>query len=223
MPDAKTASHGDLRAWLLVVSLALIAAIHAALALLLTRTVTSRMLLREGEMAQQFLTSVVKAEDSGSHLFDQPAPSPALQSFSRHVENIPGTVRVNIYSPDGFIRYSTEKNFIGLQFPDNVELTEAVQGKLISKLDEVSDNDKPEHLAMNRFKGDQLVEAYIPVSNASGKVVTVVEFYREPQMVQQTVADIRRIIWAAAGLSGLILFIAIGLAVMFGTRRMTPH
>ena len=220
MLDIKGRGQAGPRLWLLVSSLALIAAVHAGLAILLTRTVTGRLLLREGETAQQFLNSVVKAEDSGGRLFDTPAPSTALQSFSRHVENLPGVVRANIYSLDGFIRFSTEKSLIGLQFRDNTELTEAAQGKLISKLDEVSDGDKPEHLAMNRFTGDELVEAYIPVSDASAKIVAVVEFYREPQMVQQTVADIRRMIWAAAGLSGLILFAALGLAVTIGTRRM---
>ena len=57
----------------------------------------------------------------------------------------------------------------------------------------------------------------------AGKVVTVVEFYREPEMVQHTVADISHIIWIAAGLSGLILFAAIVLAVAFGSRRMKAN
>ena len=220
MTDTKGPSPADPRLWLLVTSLALIAAIHAGLALLLTNTVTDRFLLREGELAQQFLNGVLKAENSGSHLFDTPAPSAALQSFSHHVENLPGTVRANVYSLDGFIRFSTERNLIGLQFPDNEELTEAAKGQLISKLDKAFDNDKPEHLAINRFKGDELVEAYIPVNDVDGKIVAVVEFYREPELMKQTVADIRRIIWAAAGLSGLILFVALGLAVTFGARRM---
>ena len=210
----------DIRLWLIVASLTLIVAIHAGLALTLTRSVTSRILLREGEVTQEFLNSIVAAEDSGDHLFDAPAPSQALMSLSAHVRNLPGTARANIYSLDGFIRYSTEKNLIGLQFQDNEELSEAAKGKLISKLDAATDNDKPEHLAMNRFKGDVLVEAYIPVKDAAGKIVTVVEFYRKAEMVKQTVADISRIIWTAAGFSGLILFIALSLAMAFGTRRL---
>jgi len=209
-----------LRLWLIVISLLLIAAVHLTLAAGLSRVVTDRLLQREGEVAREFLNSVIRAEDSGSHLFDTPAPSPALASFSAHVQSLPGTVRANIYSLDGFIRYSTDAKFIGLQFRDNAEVAEAAGGKLIAKLETVADDDKPEHLAMNRHEGDQLVEAYIPVSDPAGKTVAVVEFYREPGMVQAIVDDIGTRIWLAAGLSGAILFGAIVIAISFGTRRM---
>lgn len=210
----------DLRLWLIVASLLLIVGVHAGLALALTRSVTSRILQREGEVAQEFLNNAVATGNIGEHLFDTPAPSPALTAFSAHVKSLPGTARANIYSLDDFIRYSTEKNLIGLQFKGNEELVESARGQIITNLDAVSDSDKPEHLAMNRFTGEELIEAYIPVKDASGKVVAVVEFYREPTMVQDTAADIRRTIWVAAALSGLILLIASGLMIAFGTRRM---
>lgn len=210
----------DLRIWLIVASLLLIAAIHAGLAQILTRSVTSRILQREGDVAQEFLDGVIAAENGGDHLFDTPAPSPALTSFAAHVQSLPGTARANIYSLDGFIRYSSEKNLIGLQFKDNEELLESAKGLLITSLEAVSDSDKPEHLAMNRFTGEELIEAYIPVKDASGKVVAVVEFYREPTMVKETLADITRVIWLAAALSGLILIAAAGLMMALAKRQI---
>ncbi len=201
----------DNRRWSVVACLIAITAINAASAEVLGRAVAHRIVLHDGQVAQEFLNSIIATEASGGRLFDTPAPGPALVSFANYVRNLPGMVRANIYSLDGFIRYSTEPNLIGLKFTDNPELTASFEGKLISKLETVSD--KPEHLALNRLSGEQLVEAYIPVGDGKGGVAAVVEFYKNPAAVKAVIGEVRGLIWLSAALGGLLTFLALSAAL----------
>ena len=103
----------DIRLWFVVISLVTIVAVNTISAFFLSKYVSEHLVDREGEVAQEFLNSIVSAEGSGLKLFEGPAPNPALQSFANHVNNLPGVVRANIYSPDFFIRYSTNANLVG--------------------------------------------------------------------------------------------------------------
>lgn len=184
--------------------LVVIALADAAVTLVFSRSIADRIVLREVAVAQEFLDSIVNAEDIGSRLFDPPA----LQSFSTHVVSLPDIVRANVYAPDGFIRFSTEPNLIGLGFSDNDELTRGLAGELIAKLEEVSEGDKTEHLALNRLPGVKLVEAYIPVRDHAGQVVAVVEFYRKPDAVEAIIGAVTQFVWLSAALSGAIIVLA---------------
>ena len=195
-----------MRFWLMALALIAIVAVHFGLAVTISRMVSDRLVQREAEITQEFLNSILAAEGTAAELFAVPAPSPALSSFAAHVTSLPGIIRANIYAPDGFIRFSTEANLTGLQFKDNAELAEAFGGRIVAKLEEIAEARKSEQLALNRQRGEMLVEAYVPVGGPDGKVVAVVEFYRSGDMVEQTVSDIRLRICVAAALSAAILF-----------------
>lgn len=208
----------DIRIWLIAASILAIVAVNAVLALVLTRSVTDSLLMREGQVSQEFLNSIIAGEESAARLFDPADQGAALASFGMHVRSLPGTIRANIYSPDGFIRHSTEPNLLGLQFLDNAELAMSFKGQIMAKLEEVTDSGKGEHLALNRMAGEQVVEAYIPVNGPDGRVVAVVEFYRTAEVVKATVQSIGRTIWLAAGVSGVILFLALAGVALAGRR-----
>lgn len=207
----------DLRLWFVAISIAAIVVINTLSALLLSRYVSQSFINREGEVAREFLNSIISAEQSGQHLFDTPAPSAALQSFSGHVRNLPGVVRANIYAPDYFIRFSTNAGLVGLRFTDNEELVEAFQGKLIANLEEIEEQAKAEHIALDLKVGQEIIEAYIPVSGNDGKVVAVVEFYREPDTLKAIISNVSLTIWASAALAGALLFAALYGAVARGS------
>jgi hypothetical protein len=207
-----------MRIWLIAASILAIVAVNAVLALVLTRSVTDSLLMREGQVAQEFLNSIVAGEGTADRLFSPADQGAALASFGMHVRRLPGTIRANIYSPDGFIRQSTEPDLLGLQFRDNEELASSFKGQIIAKLEEVNVSGKSEHLALNRMAGEEVVEAYIPVNGPGGGVVAVVEFYRSAEVIRTTVQSIGRTIWIAAGVSGLILLLALGGLVLAGRR-----
>jgi hypothetical protein len=202
------------RLWPVILTFLVIAVVCTVTATMIERAMSAYILQREAEVAQEFLRSVLIAEDSFDKLFEEPVPSPALQSFGHHLEVLPEIVRANVYSPDGFIRFSTERNLIGVKFGDNPELQEAFAGHLVTGLEEISDNTKDEHLALNRTGSDTLVEAYIPVTDKAGRLAGVVEFYRLPTRVTSAIESARRIIWLVLAAGGLVLFLAAWLLLL---------
>lgn len=203
------------RSLLIVVGMLALFAVNAFLANVLVSSVVKGFLAREGEVTQEFLNSILAAEGTAKDLFAPPAPSEALKSFATHVRSLPGIVRANIYSPDGFIRHSTDANLIGLHFGDNDELAEAFAGKVAAALEEVHASDKSEHLALAQMQGEKLVEAYIPVQGADKKVVAVVEFYRRDIWIQRMEGFIRTSLLVASAVNSVIFAIAL----LFATRR----
>jgi hypothetical protein len=198
-------------AWLLLAGLLAVAAIHWLLAQSLGATLTQRYVERDALVAQEFLEGILAAEGTAAELFQTPAPSPALVGFAANVRSLPGIVRANVYSPDGFIRHSTDPNLVGLQFRDNGELAEALRGRLVATLEAMAESTKEEHLALNQVEGTKLIEAYIPVT-AGGTVAAVVEFYRKDEVIADTMATMRRLVGygaaASMALFAFLLFLA---------------
>ncbi len=199
---------GKRRISFMLLGLAAIGWISLVMAIVLNRSIAERLLIHEAEVSQEFLSSALRSEANEASLFAEPAPSPALAAFASYVQNMPDVIRANVYSPDGFIRFSTEKNIIGVKFENNPELAAAFAGRLSARLEEVSDNTKPEHLAVNRTGSGKLIEAYIPIVGRSGSIVSVVEFYRPPHRIEAVMTDISTIIRAASLIGGLIMFLA---------------
>jgi hypothetical protein len=209
----------DARLWLMGLGLIAILTVDGMLASALTGAVSGNMLKGEAQIMQEFLGSALAAEGSAAKLFATPAPSPELTSFAAHVRSLPGTVRANIYSPDLFIRYSTDANLVGVQFDDNPELVESFAGEVVSELETVSSDSKTEHLALNQLGGEKLIESYIPVKDGTGKVVTVVEFYRKATAVEATMDSVSRRVWIAAAVNAAVLILGMAAAIMLGKRR----
>ena len=178
--------------------------LQLAVSFQLGKHVTERMLQRDGSVAQELLQSIVAAENSKDKLFSEPRPSIELTSFARHVASLPGTLRANIYSPDEFIRQSSDPNLIGLKFDGNPELAASLAGNIISKLEQVEAAAKPEHMALQSYSGDKLIEAYIPLLD-EGKVYAVVEYYRRPAGLVDAIAGVWKAIWLSTAASCLIM------------------
>lgn len=202
-----------MRLVLIAAGVTLIVALNLAISAWLTRAVTSGLLARDGQVKQQFLTGILAAEGAAPALFDGPQPSPALSSFSVHVRSLPGIVRANIYSPDGFIRQSTDANLVGVHFEDNPELAKAFTGRISTKLEEADGTAKSEHLALNQVAGEALIESYIPVLDKDGKVATVVEYYTRDDWIRNTVTPVERGIWLTAAASSIILAVMLFIAM----------
>jgi two-component system, NtrC family, sensor histidine kinase HydH len=195
-------------------------AVNFALATFLLNYITSQILMREGALTEEVLQSVATAENAHLKLFETPAPSPALLTFAETVTHLPGMVRANIYSPDGFIRYSTEKNLVGLKFTDNDDLSEAFDGKLNVSFEMANNDEKEEHIGLNQSTGTKLMESYMPLRDDKGTLFAVIEFYRKSEPLENLISNIRNKVWAAAAISGLTLFLMFyGLATRLSPRR----
>jgi hypothetical protein len=184
---------------LLVLSLLVVAGF------LLQRFMAGRVLEREGTLTQQFLQSIVQAEGSEASLFAEPAPSVGLQSLGQKLTRLPGMLRLNIYSPDGTIRYSSEPNLAGIKFAGNDELEKSFTGQMVVELETVGAAEKSEHVALQSYGGSELIEAYLPLKNEAGNVFAVVEFYRRPDGAGSALGAVALAIWGSFGALALLV------------------
>ena len=98
---------------------------------------------------------------------------------------------------------------LGKTFPDNDELDEAFRGELIYEKGAVEDGDKLEHIPF-RQKINWFVENYIPVIDAdSSDVLGVVEIYRVPEALHESIESGRHLVWASVVAGGMFLYLTL--------------
>jgi len=165
--------------------------------------------------ARQHLTAEDFRWDAGS----VPARQKNFESF---IEELPGVFRLKVFDATGHIVWSNEPRLIGMTFPDDIPLQNALRGQVTTELGKPIGS---EHVFERSYR--YVAEAYVPIALAgSAGLVGVVETYRD---MTQTMAEIRRsqeIIWAVAGGMGLILCGALGLLAWnssAGERRAISH
>lgn len=116
-------------------------------------------------------------------------------------------VRFKLWSEDGVILYSTDRNLIGQRFPVDGHLASAFSGGVQAK---VSKLDKPENV-LERLHWDELIEIYVPVHEASeDKVEVVAEFYKSVDNLSQDIRSAQQRGWllvAAANIGMFLLLI----------------
>jgi two-component system, NtrC family, sensor histidine kinase HydH len=191
--------------WLSLVSIAATAGISAGL---LSNFLMDRMLMRDAVLTKEFVQSVVAAENATGYFLDRPASGQELERAFYHFAQMPDVLRANVYSRDRVIIWSSDENLAGKIFEENPELDEALAGELVVHSGTVQ---KEEHLKGNHsLDGNtegSFVETYIPVREAQkGAVIGVVEIYRTPDALFETIRAGQALIWASAVGGGLFLY-----------------
>ncbi len=98
-------------------------------------------------------------------------------------------VRFKLWSPDGTILYSSDREQLGRRFPVEGMLAAAFAGTVQSRISNLEDSDN----APERAHWSELLEVYVPSrSGANGKVSTVAEFYHSTENLGR---DIRAAKW----------------------------
>lgn len=113
-------------------------------------------------------------------------------------------VSFKIWSPEGQIIYSQDRDLIGRQYSVDEHLASAFAGQVES---EISELDKPEHESESRF-WDRLIETYAPIrADSTGEVIAVSEFYRLPDDLIADVDAARLQSWVVVGFATLIMYL----------------
>lgn len=101
-------------------------------------------------------------------------------------------VRVKLWSTDGTVLYSSDRNQVGLKFPLSSGLTAALSGEVQGHLSTLND---PDNVAERR-QWEQLIEVYVPIHAAqSQQVVAVAEFYHATDSLFRDVSAAQRRSW----------------------------
>ncbi len=122
-----------------------------------------------------------------------------------------------LWSRDGTILYSNQKELTGKTFPVNEKLREAFSGVLVARYDIASD---PES-ALEARLGAPLMEIYNPVLQPwSGQAVAVLEFYETADGLAHSLSQARLQSWLAVAGVILTFFLVLWAIVMRGSRTI---
>jgi signal transduction histidine kinase len=196
-----------------VLSLICVLATSGVMGFVLSRLLGDKLLHRDAVVTQEFVQSIVRADEASRFLLAPGAggtASGAEDSF-RHFAEMPDVLRANVYSASRRVIWSSDRSLIGKTFADNDELDEALRGDLVFKSGVVS---KQEHVAAAKpFAASGVTyfeEIYVPVrTGPAGPVAGVVELYKTPDALFDAIRDGQRTIWAGAVISGLLLYVVL--------------
>jgi two-component system sensor histidine kinase HydH len=188
---------------------AAIAVFAVVMAVLLGRFMEQQMLARDAAVSRDFVQSVARTQrlDSAIDVGGHPA---AITEFVKHLSDLPEVLRVNLYSTERRVIWSSDEALIGQTFAENDELDEALAGAVVvHSAHGPGQPDKTEHVRLDA-QDPEYVENYVPVLSADGqKVVAVVELYRRRAALLAAIHQGQRLVWLSATGGGLFLFLCL--------------
>jgi signal transduction histidine kinase len=198
----------NLTRWFLVLSFVSIVVMSTVSAALLSAFLSNNMLRRDAVVAQEFVSSIVRAENAEALFRDrQSAPEPErFENLFKQIAAIPDVLRANVFASDRTIIWSSDAEFIGVEFRTNPELDEAFLGELGIEQGVVGEVRKAEQ-AFLEGEGVAFIENYLPVHDEQGHaVIGVVELYKSPQALFAAIQTGQRLVWLSAAVAGIVLY-----------------
>ncbi|HEX2141332.1 MAG TPA: PAS domain S-box protein, partial [Candidatus Limnocylindria bacterium] len=127
--------------------------------------------------------------------------------------------RINIWTRDGRILYSTEKGLRGVRMDIGHELAEAFAGHAQDEFGLAADEN--EHVA---GLPDQFLEIYVPIRGTSdGSPIGVFELYQDARPIENRVENTRRDVFLITLGAGVLLFGGLWLAFGAASRRLAAQ
>ena len=201
--------------WFAVVGLIAIVLLSVTCAELLSILFTNRMLGQEGALTTQFVQNIIDVERASLHFESTAKEGPELEQATKlkellqHFAALPDVLRVNLYSPEHRILWSSDPTLVGRSFSDNPELDSALSGHTEVESGPDPEPTKAEHENLQN-RSAYFVEIYLPVwDDTKRHVVGVVELYRTPHALFEAIQTGRRVIWFGALIAGALLYAAL--------------
>jgi len=203
----------NLTRWFSLLSFACIGTVSVVSSILLSRFLTDNLLERDANILMDVVQSIAEVQDTSAYFLGRSTDvrDRSLEEFFVHVARLPDVLRTNIYARDQQVIWSSDRALIGKYLGPNPELEEALAGKVAVESGVIGANGdaKPEHLLL-RSAEPRFVENYLPVrAAAGGPVIGVVEVYRVPAALFQTITRGLQLIWAIALGGGLFLYLTL--------------
>lgn len=213
----------SLMRWFSIVGAISIAIVSVALALVMSRFIAQSLIRNDSEVSRDFVQSIAEIQNVGGYFVDRPpGPAPAeFVEFFAHVAAMPDVLRANVWAPDGTALWSSTPDLIGQRFPDNDELEEAVEGRIVTAFDpESHSSSKPEHILLSADTS-HFIEYYLPVRDPqTQRVIGVVELYKAPRSLWKSIAAGNQTVWGASIGAGLFLYLSLLWLVRRADRTM---
>jgi two-component system, NtrC family, sensor histidine kinase HydH len=196
--------------WFAAVGLVCVALAAFGAGSMLTRFLTHYLLARDAEVSADYLGSIVRTGNYEAYFADgaPPAAREGLETFFRHIAELPDVVRANVYSVDGIVLWSNNPRLIGQRLGPNEELERAISGEIEITTGVVGEDAKTEHASFGiEARGLRFVENYLPIWDAKrNRVIGVVEFYRLPVSLFRAVDQGTYLVWGGAAVCAAFLY-----------------
>jgi HD-GYP domain-containing protein (c-di-GMP phosphodiesterase class II) len=168
------------------------------------------------EVTAPLLSSRLTAEQLQS-----PLSGAELAAFDRFVnESILNshTIRVNVWSTDGTIVYSSHAPLTGASF-QNDELGPALNGEVSARVGSDSLADEPERAGLEGF--DDIVEVYVPLTMGDPpETVGVAEIYRDYAPIAAHIGSIQKSVFISVAAVLAILYLLLVALVRRGSNTI---
>lgn len=220
----------DLLRWFSVVSFIAVFVFSVAFAAVVSHFVKQEILQHDAVLTSQFVHSVAEAQAKQAKLnpgvtlgqiLDQRVDASGFgvdpvqvdvprAQFYEHLRVLPDTLLATVFAPDREVLWSTNPALVGTIDESNDEL-EAALGAVIMVSTEY-DATETRHKKEQRFVREPeklFVENYMPLLDRRGKVVAVVEIYKEPSGLEQTLRRGVVLVWSCTALGAIFLYFAL--------------
>jgi two-component system, NtrC family, sensor histidine kinase HydH len=217
----------NLLRWFSIASLAALLPVAGATGFILSHFITDETLQRDASLTAQFIQNCIEVEgrhaklganitmaelldrriDPTFHGISRAAAEAGRQDVLDHIRTLPDVLLASLFARDGKVIWSTNPELVGKVSRDNDELEEAFQSHMqVAKYHSDNKAERSEQKFIVEPK-DFFIENYIPLYNAKGEVVLVVEVYKEPQNLFATIARGRYLVWGTTLVSGVLVYL----------------
>jgi two-component system, NtrC family, sensor histidine kinase HydH len=215
----------NLTKWFSLLSLATIGLASVATSVFLTRFLTGHMLQRDAEVTMNFVESLAKVQGAAPYFVGQKQIDDNWIEFFEHISDVSDVLRTNAYDKQHTVVWSSDNSLIGKNFGVNDELEDAFKGKVVigGGITSKEKLPKAEHIHLSDAP-IRYVENYVPVRDQkSGEVVGVMELYRTPIALYETIDKGKKYVWLGGVSSGLFLYAMLYWIVRRASRTITQQ
>lgn len=221
----------DLLRWFSIVSVLIITLVALGLGFIASRFVVNESIQRDADLTAQFIQSLASSELSKHYLPNRQMGEvldpridivlsnqerlrrqTARREFLAHIENIskqPDSLLINIYAPDNVVIWSSNPALVGMQIWDDEELARSFATR--KRVSATYHSAVPEREEQNFPRPPQglFIENYIPMLNASGEAVALIEIYKEPSDLIGRTQRGYLLMWLATSIGGALIYLAL--------------
>ncbi|MBA4371592.1 MAG: hypothetical protein C0402_01880 [Thermodesulfovibrio sp.] len=178
-----------------------------------------RFMVEESKQTTAALVIEEVRHEFGVEDFRSAKVGDAYDLFSRRVEHLTlgkNVERIKIWGIDGTVLWADSRDAVGLKFPDNRELQEAISGRTISGISSLS---KLEHVSERNY--GRLLELYVPVSFTNGTGVdAVIEIYQNIKDLSLAIGQRKSLVWKSMAGGFTLLYVTFFGIVWRASRRI---
>jgi signal transduction histidine kinase len=205
-----------------VYSFVCISIMTAALWLIVSNYLINEILEREWQTTAQIVRADVRQllADEDFTAVDRLSVAHKFDNLLRHMTLVPDIVRFKVYNPEGVAIWSDDKRVVGQKDPDNEELKEALQGKVVAEMSSLRKKENVYELDATR----NAVEVYVPIySDKTKKLLGVFETYKRADVIYEDVTKARTVVLLGALGGGLLLYVSLFAIVRQAAKKIAEQ